>query len=173
MNHYELVHAILTDHEARILSVPEGYFQPKEVIVQISMMEIRSWDDDGELEASAIVAKLPGMGYGFITLRGTYSTFKNRTLIRDSQEALSQALRRCPDREYRPLVMSVLDRQAVHGALSGVVYDFVGGSLMACQVSSDDMRFKDVREANEDAFGTVMRKTIADYWAYVESLGDL
>ena len=169
---YTLVGAILTDHEERILSVPKGYFKPREVVLQISLMQIDTSDKDRRWDPAAIVEKLPRLGYGFVTLRGTYTPLLGRKLIKNTQKALRIAMRRCPDREYLPLALSVLEHDHVPGSLTGLVFDFLGDWLSYCELNADGYALKDADSKLESKFSKTVRTTIQSHWDYVASLGD-
>lgn len=48
--------AILAEHEDRIIRVPDGYFQPLEVVIHLSMMGIYPYEFEEGIDADVIEA---------------------------------------------------------------------------------------------------------------------
>jgi len=169
---YTLVGAILTDHEERIVRVPAGYFQPFEVVVQLSLMEIDSYELEAGIDANVVLRQLPSLGHRYVTLRGTYLMFDPDALIEDVQKAVRYAMRKCPDRDYLPLVMSVLDSGDRDNYFRGFVFDFLGDWLSECEIDGEAYRFKAAPAQLDRTFGQTIRKTIQAHWDWVATLDE-
>jgi len=167
-----LLKTVLSDHVWRI-GRAQASLKPFEVVVQISMVgEDAIADTD---DAADIVKSLPSLGREFFTVQGTYLLWDAETLVDDVQQALGQALRKSPDGDFLPLVLSVLDRDtrpATSGGqiLTGVALDLRSDKYCTCWISGDDFRLDDASKAIAGRFSRAVRKTIRDYWNYVASL---
>ena len=160
-----LLRTVLSDHVWRI-EQSEATLQPLEVVVQLSMVAEDALKDAPD--AATIVDLLPRLGRDFFTVRGTYLLMDEGSLVEDTVQALQQALRRTPDGDFTPLVLSVLDRDATaeNGtgrSLHGFALDLVADRLTRCWIAVDAYQFEAAPPKLAKEFSRSVQRAIQVY----------
>lgn len=166
-----LLRTVLSDHLWRI-EQSEATLQPLEVVVQLSMVAEDALEDAPD--AAAIADLLPRLGRDFFTVRGTYLLMDEESLVDDTVQALQQALRRSPDGEFVPLVLSMLDRDlkatGPHGQLNGFALDLMQDRLVRCWIAEGAIRLEDAPAKLSKQLSLAVHRAIQGYWRFVASL---